>query len=31
MKVVIIVCVVVALAGAGIGYWMKHHDDDYLD
>lgn len=32
MKLVIVIfCIVVALAGAAIGWWMSHHDEDYFD
>jgi hypothetical protein len=31
VKIIIAVCVIVAVAGVCIGYWMKHHKDDYFD
>jgi hypothetical protein len=30
VKYVVIVCILVAVAGVGIGWWMRH-DDDELD
>jgi hypothetical protein len=28
MKLVVILCIIVAVAGCGIGWWLRHNDDD---